>query len=177
MRVGCVIYGRTNRFTLVYIDNHTYVSSITSRGYACRHSTVHISYCTTGQTGTEVTSGSRAKLASSKPVEMVTCPVQTVQESSEDAQEPWRAAKNVFGEEPVGKAKVQIDEERLAQDLKEEKRRKARRSGDGRPGKQSRGFTSRTKSEEQLGKGLTSTIASVCVLTLFVEVCRMRPEA
>jgi pre-mRNA-processing factor SLU7 len=178
--VGCKISSRVNRFTLVYINNHTdvwgswYDPSTSLWGYACCHSTVHISYCT-GQAGIEAAAESSAKnlLASSlKPVETVPHAVETVEEPSKDAEERRRAAKNAFGKERVGEGEIQLDKERLAQALKEEKKRKVRGDDDGRLGKRVRGDEPYDVTEERLGKMSTNDVI-VCVLTLFVEAYRM----
>jgi len=169
-----------NRLILVYINNHTHVWGswydplAGSWGYACCHSTVHISYCT-GQAGIEAAAESSAKnllASSSRPVETVPQPVETVRESSRDAEERRIAAKNAFGKERVGEGEVQLDKERLAQAIKEEKKRKARGDDDGRSGKRAKGDESHQISEEQLGKNLVDkTIAQV--LTLVIEAYRM----
>ena len=169
-----------NYFTSVYINNHTHVwgswyDSLTSLwGYACCHSTVHISYCT-GQAGIEAAAASSAKnllTSSSRPAETVSQPVESVQESSKDAEERRRTAKNAFGKERVGEGEVQLDRERLAQALKEEKKRKARGEDDGRLGKRARGDESHEVTEEQLGKKLACG-AVVRVLTFVVEAYRI----
>ena len=179
--VCCKTSSHINRFTLVYINNHTHVwgswyDALTSLwGYACCHSTVHISYCT-GQAGIEAAAESSAKnlLASSlKPVETVPHPVEIAQESSKDAEERRRAAKNAFSKERVGEGEVQLDKERLSQALKEEKKRKARGDDDGRlVGKRAKGDESYEVTEERLGKKLIND-AIVRALTVFVEAYRM----
>jgi len=180
--VSAVGYGtssRANHFTPVYINNHTHVwgswydPSMSSWGYACCHSTVHISYCT-GQAGIEATAASSAKnlLASSKPVETVPQPAETAKESSKDAEDRRTAAKNAFGKERVGEGEAQLDKERLARALKEEKKRKARGDDEGRSGKRARGDESHEITEEQLGKKPTHDVI-VRVLTLVTEAYRM----
>ena len=160
MALGCDISSRANYNTLAYINNHTqiwgswYDTSTGSWGYACCHSAVHISYCT-GQAGIEAAAASSAKnlLASSKRVETVAQPAETAQESSKDAEERRRAAKNAFGKERVGEGEIQLDEERLVRALKEEKKRKARGDDDDRSGKRAKGDEPYEVTEEQLGKG------------------------
>jgi len=178
--VGCKISNRIDCFTLVYINNHTHVwgswydLSTSLWGYACCHSTVHISYCT-GQVGIEAAADSSAKnlLASSlKPVETVPDPVETVQGSSKDAEERRRAAKNAFSKERVGEGEIELDKERLSQALKEEKKRKGRVDDDGRLGKRVKGDESYEVTEERLGKRPVDDVI-VRVLTLFVEAYRM----
>lgn len=178
--VGCEIPSCANHFTLVYINNHTHVwgswydPSASSWGYACCHSTVHISYCT-GQAGIEAAAASSAKnllVSPPKPMDTVSWPIETVQESSEDAEERRRAAKNAFSKERAGEGEVQLDKERLAQALKDEKKRKGRGDDDSRIGKRARGDESHEVTEEQLGKKLACD-TTVRVLTLFVEAYRI----
>ena len=174
-RASYVTFNRTDKFAPVYINNHTHVwgswydPSTSSWGYACCHSTIHISYCT-GQAGIEAAASSSAKnllASSSRPAETVPRPVETVEESSTDAEERRRAAKNAFGKERVGEGEVQFDKERLAQALKEEKKRKARGDDGGRLGKRAKGDGSYEVTEEQLGKD-RSHYAVVRVLVLIV---------
>lgn len=173
-------FGSANHFTSVYINNHTHVwgswyDPLTSSwGYACCHSTVHISYCT-GQAGIEAAAASSAKnllTLAPKPVETVPQPAETEQESSRDAEDRRRNAKNAFGKERVGEGEVQLDKERLAQALKEEKKRKARGDNEGRAGKRAKGDESQEITEEQLGKKLVKN-AIAQVLTLVIEAYRM----
>ena len=77
--------------------------------------------------------------------------VETTEEPSKNVEERRRAAKNAFGKERVGEGEVQLDEERLAQALKKEKKRKAR-DDETRSGKRAKGDESYEVTEEQLGK-------------------------
>jgi pre-mRNA-processing factor SLU7 len=95
-----------------------------------------------------------------------------MQESSKDAEERRRAAKNAFGKERVGEGEVQLDKERLARALKEEKKRKARGDDDGRSGKRAKGEESHEVTEEQLGKKLVH-VAIERILTIAIEAYRM----
>ena len=178
--VGLSTSDSSNHPILVYINNHTHVwgswydPTASSWGYACCHSTVHISYCT-GQAGIEAAAASSAKnllTSSSRPVETVPQPAEPVPESSRDADDRRRAAKNAFGKERVGEGEVQLDKERLANAIKEEKKRKARGDDDGRSGKRAKGDESHEITEEQLGKNLADS-AIIRALTLVVEAYRM----
>jgi len=111
-------------------------------------------------------------LASSQSVETVPQPAETVMESSKDAEGRRRAARNAFGRERVGEGEAQLDNERLAQALKEEKKRKTRGDDDGRSGKRARGDETHEITEEQLGKKPTHD-AIVRVLILVIEAYRM----
>jgi pre-mRNA-processing factor SLU7 len=151
-----------NWFISAYINNHTqvwgswYNPSTGSWGYACCHSTIHISYCT-GQAGIEAAASTSAKnllASSSQPAETVPRPTETVEELPKDAEERRRTAKSAFSKERVGEGEVQLDEERLARALKEEKKRKTRGDDDSRSGKRARGDETYEVTEEQLGKRL-----------------------
>ena len=181
--VGAVGYASpkcADRSISVYINNHTHVwgswydPSTSSWGYACCHSTVHISYCT-GQAGIEAVASSSAKnllSSSSRPAETVPRIVEPEEEEpSKNAEERRRAAKNAFSKERVGEGEVQLDEERLAQALKKEKKRKAR-DDDGRSGKRAKGDESYEVTEEQLGKK-PPCCTVVRVLNLVIEAYRM----
>lgn len=163
----------------VYINNHTHVwgswydPSTSSWGYACCHSTIHVSYCT-GQSGIEAAASSSAKnllVSSSQPAEVDPQSVETVEEPLKNAEERRRAAKNAFSKERVGEGEVQLDKERLAQALKKEKKRKAR-DDDGRSGKRARGDESYEVTEEQLGKNPPHRTV-VRVLNFVIEAYRM----
>ena len=177
--LGCETSCDANHIALAYINNHTHIwgswydTSTSSWGYACCHSTVHISYCT-GQAGIEAAAASSAKnlLTSSKAVETVSQPAETAQELPKDAEERRRAAKNAFGKERVGEGEIQLDNERLFQALKEEKKRKARGDDDGRLGKRAKGDEPYEVTEEQLGKE-QQQMSLVRILTPFAEAYRM----
>jgi len=140
-----------------YINNHTHVwgswydPSTGCWGYACCHSTIHVSYCT-GQAGVEAAASSSAKnllTSSSRPTEPVPRSIETAGDPPKNAEERRRAAKNAFGKERVGEGEVQLDKERLAQALKKEKKRKTR-DDDERSGKRARGDEPYEVTEEQL---------------------------
>jgi pre-mRNA-processing factor SLU7 len=97
--------------------------------------------------------------------------VETSEEPSKNVEERRRAAKNAFGKERVGEGEVQLDEERLVQALKKEKKRKAR-DDDDRSGKRVRGDESHEVTEEQLGKK-SSPCTILQALNLFTEAYRM----
>ena len=177
--IGYVIPRCTDRFIPVYINNHVHVwgswyeSSTGLWGYACCHSTIHISYCT-GQAGIEAAASSSAKnllASSSQPAETVARPTEIIEESAKDAEERRRAAKNAFGKERVGEGEVELNKERLVQALKEAKKRKTRGEDDGRPGKRAREGDSYEVTEEQLGRNLR--ILKLSVLIIVIEAYRM----
>ncbi|KAF8904476.1 pre-mRNA-splicing factor SLU7 [Gymnopilus junonius] len=110
----------------VYINNHTavwgswYDTSTGTWGYACCHSTVHLSYCA-GLAGIEATTASSAQalLASSTSV-----PVEKADNTKEEPR-PGKVEQN-YSKKRIGEGDIQLDQERLAQAVLEEKKRKAR---------------------------------------------------
>ncbi|KAJ3507542.1 hypothetical protein NLJ89_g6242 [Agrocybe chaxingu] len=114
----------------VYVNNHTavwgswYDKSTGSWGYACCHSSVHLSYCA-GQAGIEATQASSAQslLASaSEPSNQ--------QASSRDRSERTEKIEQNYSKKRVGEGDVKLDQDRLAQAVLEERKRKARGDDD-----------------------------------------------
>lgn len=145
---------------LVYINNHTavwgsYYDKATSEwGYACCHSTLHISYCA-GLAGIEATEASSARqlLGANSQEESSSS---TVKETSSTKQKE-RIEQN-FSKTRVGENEnVVLDKEKLDRALKEEKKRKAKNDYDDedRFSKKSKSGTGDSSThdvtEEQLG--------------------------
>ncbi|KAJ3568860.1 hypothetical protein NP233_g5432 [Leucocoprinus birnbaumii] len=145
-RTGQVVKGRErakNRSKYpedVFINNHTtvwgswYDPSSGTWGYACCHSTVHISYCA-GKAGIEAAQASSAQSlltvsASSAPPDEA--------ESNANANEYKKVEQN-YSKKRVGEGDVQLDKDRLVQALSEEKKRKGRVEDDDRLGKRRKG--------------------------------------
>ncbi|KAG2078930.1 pre-mRNA-splicing factor SLU7 [Suillus decipiens] len=107
----------------VYINNHTdvwgswYDLSSGTWGYACCHSSIHISYCA-GEAGKEAAQASTAQalLASSKA---------RSEPSTQDNEARARIEQN-YSKKRVGEGDVSLDKDRLAEAINEEKKRKAR---------------------------------------------------
>ncbi|KAG2150544.1 Pre-mRNA splicing Prp18-interacting factor-domain-containing protein [Suillus clintonianus] len=107
----------------VYVNNHTdvwgswYDVSSGTWGYACCHSTIHISYCA-GEVGKEAAQASTAQalLASSKAQS---------EPSAQDNEARARIEQN-YSKKRVGEGDVSLDKDRLAEAISEEKKRKAR---------------------------------------------------
>ncbi|KAG2345557.1 hypothetical protein BDR05DRAFT_981901 [Suillus weaverae] len=107
----------------VYVNNHTdvwgswYDLSSGTWGYACCHSTIHISYCA-GEMGKEAAQASTAQalLASSKAQS---------EPSAQDNEARARIEQN-YSKKRVGEGDVSLDKDRLAEAISEEKKRKAR---------------------------------------------------
>ncbi|KAK7005748.1 Pre-mRNA-splicing factor SLU7, partial [Favolaschia claudopus] len=119
-----LLQGQTEEYVDVW--GSWYDPSTGTWGYACCHSTIHISYCS-GKEGIEAASASSAHnlLASgsgSKP-EPSRSLAETAAATSRDTSE--RVEQN-YSKKRVGEGDVRLDEERLARALQEEKKRKAR---------------------------------------------------
>ncbi|KAG1737711.1 Pre-mRNA splicing Prp18-interacting factor-domain-containing protein [Suillus lakei] len=107
----------------VYVNNHTdvwgswYDLSSGTWGYACCHSTIHISYCA-GELGKEAAQASTAQalLASSKAQS---------EPSVQDNEARARIEQN-YSKKRVGEGDVSLDKDRLAEAISEEKKRKTR---------------------------------------------------
>ncbi|KIK40160.1 hypothetical protein CY34DRAFT_283979 [Suillus luteus UH-Slu-Lm8-n1] len=124
----------------VYVNNHTdvwgswYDLSSGTWGYACCHSTIHISYCA-GEVGKEAAQASTAQalLASSKAQS---------EPFAQDNEARARIEQN-YSKKRVGEGDVALDKDRLAEAISEEKKRKARGDkDDDRSSKKAKGLQS-----------------------------------
>ncbi|KAF7376346.1 hypothetical protein MSAN_00050100 [Mycena sanguinolenta] len=112
----------------VYVNNHTdvwgswYDPSSGTWGYACCHSTIHVSYCS-GKEGIEAAKASSARnlLAGGS-----TEPPRSLAETAASAREPPERVEQNYSKKRVGEGDIRLDEERLSRALQEEKKRKAR---------------------------------------------------
>jgi len=108
----------------VYINNHTsvwgswYDASSSTWGYACCHSSVHMSYCA-GEAGKEAAYASTAQalLASSSNS-------RSDPSTQEAVAEPRSRIEQNYSKKRVGEGDVSLDKERLAEALSEERKRK-----------------------------------------------------
>lgn len=136
---------------LVYVNNHTdvwgswYDLSSGTWGYACCHSTIHISYCA-GEVGKEAAQASTAQalLASSNAQS---------EPFTQDNEARARIEQN-YSKKRVGEGDVSLDKDRLAEAISEEKKRKARGDkDDDRSSKKMKGLQSGSHdvTEEELG--------------------------
>ncbi|KAG1770506.1 Pre-mRNA splicing Prp18-interacting factor-domain-containing protein [Suillus occidentalis] len=124
----------------VYVNNHTdvwgswYDLSSSTWGYACCHSTIHISYCA-GEVGKEAAQASTAQalLASSKAQS---------EPFTQDNEARARIEQN-YSKKRIGEGDVALDKDRLAEAISEEKKRKARGDkDDDRSSKKAKGLQS-----------------------------------
>lgn len=169
---GYHIYAETDLVFAVLINNHTsvwgswYDTTTGQWGFACCHSTVHLSYCT-GSAGISATESSSAKqlLASSSSSSMPPPPVPAsvlassskAQPSSsavsEDRDERKKKAEELFSKKRLGEGELKLDERKLAEAIREERDRKRKgRSEDDDPwvkGKKKK--TTDEVTEEELG--------------------------
>ncbi|KAI8993021.1 pre-mRNA-splicing factor SLU7 [Trametes punicea] len=116
----------------VYINNHTAVwgswYDITTGqwGYACCHSSVHMSYCT-GEAGIKAAEESSAKnllqAPSSSSSSSMPPPPAPVADSAEDRK---KKAEELFSKKRLGEGDLSLDQDKLAQAISEERKRKAR---------------------------------------------------
>ncbi|KAF8236574.1 hypothetical protein L208DRAFT_1421968 [Tricholoma matsutake] len=135
-RTGQIIKGRERAKAKskypedVFINNHTavwgswYDSSSGTWGYACCHSVIHVSYCS-GMAGIEAAEASTAQ--------SLLAPITSADsnEVKNDSREKLvdKVDQN-YSKKRVGEGDVKLDEERLAQAISEEKKRKFRGDGD-----------------------------------------------
>ncbi|KAI1794127.1 Pre-mRNA splicing Prp18-interacting factor-domain-containing protein [Ganoderma leucocontextum] len=160
-RTGQVIKGKERAKTRskypedVFVNNHTavwgswYDLASGTWGYACCHSSVHMSYCT-GVAGIDAARASSAKhlLESSSSASMPPPPV-----PSSDAEERKKKAEELFSKKRLGEGDLSLDKGKLAMALSEERKRKARGDDDDdRLGKKQRGGLGQSHevSEEEL---------------------------
>ncbi|KAH7888523.1 Pre-mRNA splicing Prp18-interacting factor-domain-containing protein [Phlebopus sp. FC_14] len=128
-RTGQIIKGKERAMARskypenVYINNHNavwgswYDASSGTWGYACCHSTVHLSYCAgeVGKVATQASSAQALLASSSKP-----------NSSLPGDEEPRARIDQNYSKKRVGEGDVNLDQARLAEALSEEKKRKAR---------------------------------------------------
>ncbi|KAJ6499067.1 Pre-mRNA splicing Prp18-interacting factor-domain-containing protein [Mycena sanguinolenta] len=115
----------------VYVNNHTdvwgswYDPSSGTWGYACCHSTIHVSYCS-GKEGIEAAKASSARnLLGSTSGSGTAEPQRSLAETA-SVREPSERVEQNYSKKRVGEGDIRLDEERLSRALQEEKKRKAR---------------------------------------------------
>jgi pre-mRNA-processing factor SLU7 len=147
---------------LVFINNHTTVwgswfdSSSGTWGYACCHSTIHVSYCS-GLAGIEAThaSDARSLLSIAEPPVASSLTTKVLSNRDERTSEIGGREQN-YSKQRVGEGNVKLDLERLAQAISEEKKRKFKADGDdnniGRKKKSIQQSGAHEVTEEELGE-------------------------
>ncbi|KAJ7346855.1 Pre-mRNA splicing Prp18-interacting factor-domain-containing protein [Mycena albidolilacea] len=136
-RTGQVIKGREKAKAKskypedVYVNNHTdvwgswYDPSTGTWGYACCHSTIHVSYCS-GKEGIEAAKASSAQnLLASTSASAHAEPPRSLAETA-GARDVLERVEQNYSKKRVGEGDVRLDDERLSRALQEEKKRKAR---------------------------------------------------
>ncbi|SJK97506.1 probable Pre-mRNA-splicing factor SLU7 [Armillaria ostoyae] len=140
-RTGQVIKGRERAKARskypedVLVNNHTdvwgswYDAATGTWGYACCHSTLHISYCS-GQAGIAAAKGSSAQsLLSSHPES--SDPPSSIPDRPTDR--PTEMIQQNYDKKRIGEGDIKLDQDRLMQAMKDEKKRK-KGDDDGRDG-------------------------------------------
>ncbi|KAI0358435.1 pre-mRNA-splicing factor SLU7 [Trametes cingulata] len=118
----------------VYINNHTavwgswYDVTTGQWGYACCHSSIHMSYCT-GEAGIKAAEESSAKhlLQAAPSSSSMPPPPPPVTDSQQDRK---KKAEELFSKKRLGEGDLSLDKDRLAQAISEERKRKARGGDD-----------------------------------------------
>ncbi|KAI0675312.1 pre-mRNA-splicing factor SLU7 [Trametes maxima] len=136
----------------VFLNNHTavwgswYDLTTGQWGYACCHSSVHMSYCT-GEAGIKASEESSAKhlLQSSASSSMPPPPPPPVADTVDDRK---KKAEELFSKRRLGEGDLSLDKDKLSQAINEERKRKARGDDDDRFGKKQK--SSYEVSEEEL---------------------------
>ena len=147
-----------------------YDTSTGAWGYACCHSSIHISYCS-GLVGIEAAQASSAQqlLASSS-----TQASQPKIDTEDSAERVERVDQN-YSKKRIGEGDVKLDRDLLAQSILDEKKRKTMKDGDDRSSKKQKsglGTGSHEVTEEELG---TFLLCPFCNLLLTYR-CRGLPD-
>ncbi|KAL7281688.1 hypothetical protein PYCCODRAFT_1442387 [Trametes coccinea BRFM310] len=122
----------------VYINNHTavwgswYDMTTGQWGYACCHSSIHMSYCT-GEAGIKAAEESSAKnlLQAAPSSSSMPPPPAPPAPVTETADERKKKAEELFSKKRLGEGELALDKDKLAQAINEERKRKARGEDDG----------------------------------------------
>ncbi|KAI0645706.1 pre-mRNA-splicing factor SLU7 [Trametes meyenii] len=156
-RTGQVIKGK-ERATVkskypedVFMNNHTavwgswYDVTTSQWGYACCHSSVHMSYCT-GEAGIKASEESSAKhlLQSSASSSMPPPPPPPVADTVDDRK---NKAEELFSKRRLGEGDLSLDKDKLSQAINEERKRKARGDEEDRFGKKQKSSYEVTEEE------------------------------
>lgn len=161
----------------VYINNHTQIwgswYSVQTRqwGYACCHSLIHASYCT-GQAGIEAAdASSHATLLKIDQARLEN------QRREEDA--AATATTAVSTSKRLGEGDLQLDQEKLAHAMREERKRKAgdleERYGNDKKRKYNGGMDVDV-TEEELGEISISVVSSKLHINQYTEAYRMNRQ-
>ncbi|KAJ3791093.1 Pre-mRNA splicing Prp18-interacting factor-domain-containing protein [Lentinula aff. detonsa] len=149
-RTGQVIKGRERAKARskypedVYVNNHTsvwgswYDVSSGTWGYSCCHSSVHLSYCS-GEAGIVAAEASNAQNLLSAPPEPG---AQSLQISPSKTEASHENVEQNYSKKRIGEGDFKLDKDRLAQALKEEKKRSRADEEDDRSGKRQKGVAS-----------------------------------
>ncbi|KAI0344678.1 pre-mRNA-splicing factor SLU7 [Trametopsis cervina] len=142
----------------VYINNHTavwgswYDPPSGQWGFACCHSTVHLSYCT-GEAGIEANRASSAKhlLAVSSSVVQDDAPAESSSKpDTASAEDRRKKAEELFSKKRLGEGDLQLDNRKLADAIQAERKRKGRGEESEAVNKRKKAGESHEVTEEEL---------------------------
>lgn len=146
---------------IVYINNHTavwgswYDPGSGQWGFACCHSTVHLSYCT-GEAGLEAARASSAQqlLASSSSAPEPPVPTESSSKAVDvgSAEDRKKKAEELFSKKRLGEGELKLDEKKLLEAVQTERKRKGRGEEEEWGSKRKKGGDSYEVTEEELGK-------------------------
>lgn len=160
----------------VYVNNHTavwgsfYDSSTGEWGFACCHSTVHLSYCTglAGISATQASSAQNLLTSSSRqspPPASEPSSSRTTEKTSADDRK--KKAEELYSKRRLGEGEVNLDESRLAQAIRDEKKRKGRADEDDPwDAKRKKGGDKYEVTEEELGTSNIHILPAEALLSI-----------
>ncbi|KAI0812519.1 Pre-mRNA splicing Prp18-interacting factor-domain-containing protein [Irpex lacteus] len=141
----------------VYINNHTaiwgswYDPTSGQWGFACCHSTIHLSYCT-GEAGLEAARASSAQqllAAASEPAAPAEEPPKKAVDAG-SAEDRKKKAEELFSKKRIGEGELKFDEKKLAEAIQAERKRKARGEDEEWGGKRKKGGDKYEVTEEEM---------------------------
>lgn len=144
----------------VYINNHTavwgswYEIGSGQWGFACCHSTVHLSYCT-GEAGILATKASSAQSLLTSSTSAPPAPQESMPPPSDpdsnNADDRRKKAEALFSKKRLGEGELQLDNRKLAEALQTERKRKGRDNEDEWTSNKKKAGGSHEVTEEELG--------------------------
>lgn len=155
---------------IVYINNHTaiwgswYDPTSGQWGFACCHSTIHLSYCT-GEAGLEAARASSAQqllAAASEPAAPAEEPAKKTVDAG-SVEDRKKKAEELFSKKRIGEGELKFDEKKLAEAIQAERKRKARGEEEEWGGKRKKGGDKYEVTEEEMGKCSFVTVARLYV--------------
>jgi pre-mRNA-processing factor SLU7 len=166
----------------VYINNHTavwgswYDPGSGQWGFACCHSTVHLSYCT-GLAGIEAAHASSAQhllASSSSAIHEPEPPAESSSKTDNGGiEDRKKKAEELYSKKRLGEGDLRLNDKKLAEAVQAERKRKGRGDEEEGGSKRKKGGDSYEVTEEELGKYIL-TVIHLCLLRFhFIEAYRM----